>query len=311
MDCIFNELSLEEAISDKTIAINLMSELIQLCKEINNLCKKPKMKLRAIDDLRQRELSNGYTIQDWLLDKNVDSSERSLLNTLLDHPTVNEFIVREEEYMDANCKYCDDHIEKKSDGLAVAYTTGEAGVLAVSLNSHVRWDKHEIDLLCSSNGQQKKVIIKHASQKKHIVQNKCFILIIKSDSFNVPSLDNPFPNLKQSNKLVDNDWSQFQQQLDEYKDQKLSTIQEMADNVARINGYSLNNELSSLNQKIKNSRREIYETGSDRNKVYLSVDFEKGAFELCNHAGEHQGEYKFNGELSGNAKSDHKIYLKR
>ena len=320
MDCIFNELSLEEEISDKTSAINLMGELIQLCKEINKLCKKP-MKLRVVADFWQRDLVTGYSIQNWLKDNNVSREYRSLLLKILDAPTLNESLIleKETEYLESTFEYQDELIKIKCDGLGISYMSGksgtlasilgEKGTLAVSLNSHPRWNEHEIKLLCFSNNQQKEVTIKHASQKIHIEKNKCFILIVKSDEYTPPSLSNPFPNLIQSNKLVNNDWSEFQSQLDRYKDQKLSTIHSMADKVARINGYKNNNSLSSLNQQ-KISRREIYEAGNDRNKIYLSVDFEKGAFELCNHIGEHQGEYKFNGEKSGVAKSDHSIFLK-
>jgi hypothetical protein len=309
MDCIFNELSLEEEISSKIEAINLMIELIYLCKEINRLCKRPKMKLRAIENLRQKELSIGYTVQDWLSDKNVDREYQRLLYTLLDSPTVNEAIVREEEYMAANFKYIDNDIEKESDGLGVAYTTGKNGVLTLSLNSHPRWNTHEIALLHFYNNQQEKITVKHASQKDHLDKNKSFILIIKSGDFNLPTLDDPFPNLIQSNKLVNNDWHEFKQRLDKSPKQKLSNIQAMADDVATINGYIFNNDLSSLNQRKRKAYRKIYEAGEGRNKVYLSVDFEKGRFELCNYAGIHQGEYKFDGEKSGKSQADHGIII--
>jgi hypothetical protein len=309
MDCIFNELSIEEVIADKTTAINLMSEFILVCKEINRLSIKKKIKLRAIEDFRQRVLFDDYTIHDWLTDKNVDHFQRSLLNTLLDTPTINEEVIRETEYLENNFEYRENLTSMRCEGLAVAYASGKMGALSVSLNSHPRWNKHEIELTCVSNDQQKSVTIKHVSQQKHVDYNKCFILIIKSGEISLPTLTNPFPNLVQSNKLVNNDWSKFKQDLDNHSDQKLSLIQKMADSIARINGYAFNKTLSSLNKKKSKSYRKIYQGGSDNNRVYLSVDFEKGAFELCNNDGQHQGEYKFNGDKSRDKKGDHNISI--
>ncbi len=308
MDCIFNELSLEEQIDNKGNAMNLMRELIMTCKQVNELCKKP-MKLRVASDFWQKELIDGYTVINWLRDSHVNRDYRSLLNKMLDAPAINENKIREMEYLENNFEYQDNFIRKKCEGLGVAYVTQNNGTLALSLNSHPRWDKHEIELLCYSSTYNKKPIVKHASQKKHIDKNRFFILSIKLDDFDTPSLSNPFPNLLQSNKLVDNDWSVLKQEIDKYRDQRLSSIQRIAHEVAIINGYKINNHLSSLNQRLKNSRREIYEAGNDRAKVYLSVDFEKGAFELCNYAGEHKGEYKFNGDKSGDAKAEHDIIL--
>ncbi len=129
------------------------------------------------------------------------------------------------------------------------------------------------------------------------------------DESNIPSLNKPFPNLEWSDKLVD--LNKFREEFSKYPSDKQAIIQPVADRIAKINGYKFNQSLSTLNQQSnkKKSHRKIYEANRDRNKVYLSVDFEKGAFELCNHAGEHQGEYKFNGEKSGEAKLDHSILL--
>ncbi len=108
-------------------------------------------------------------------------------------------------------------------------------------------------------------------------------------------------NRKISNLLVDNDWSQFREQLKKHPENKNAMIQEMAANVAEINAYQFNQLLSSHNQKRKNSFRFIYEAGDGSQKIYLSTDFEKAAFEVCNYQGKHQGEYNFNEEKTGEA----------
>jgi hypothetical protein len=129
------------------------------------------------------------------------------------------------------------------------------------------------------------------------------------DKSNLPSLEKPFPNLNWSDKLVN--LQKFREHFANYPADKQATIQTVADRITKINCYKFNQFLSTLNQRISNSYRKIYESvGDDKRTIYLSVDFEKGAFELCNHAGEHQGEYQFNGNKSGSAKLDHSIFLK-
>ena len=43
----------------------------------------------------------------------------------------------------------------------------------------------------------------------------------------------------------------------------------------------------------------------------MSIDFEKGAFEVCNYKGDHIGEYSYEGIQTGKAKLDHGIKIKK
>jgi hypothetical protein len=211
----------------------------------------------------------------------------------------------------------EDKIELEAEGLGIAYLTNQNGTLAVSFDSDSKWDQTEISLIYRFQQEGKsceeQVKVKHANKPTHVSEHKVWALKKKSVSEPYknlkPSLHNFLPKKKISNQLVDNDWNKFKEQLAQYPDSKNAMIKEMATNVAEINGYQFNQPLSSHNQQVTKSFRFIYEAGVGNQKIYLSTDFEKGAFEVCNYRGTHLGEYSFFEEKTGEAKSDHNIYL--
>ncbi|TGO03189.1 hypothetical protein PN36_11160 [Candidatus Thiomargarita nelsonii] len=252
-------------------------------------------------------ISTNYTILNWLRDADVDS--KTLLLGLIQSPPIGKEIQEEKFiYMEKIilADNAENEIEQEAEGLGVAYLSNKNGTLSVSLDSDSKWDKTEILLIFrfEQNGKscEKPVKVKHASKPEHMTEHKIWALKKKSLLGDmVPSLQNLLPNKKISNLLVDNDWIQFREQLKKHPENKNAMIQEMAENVAEINGYQFNRFLSSHNQKMKKSLRFIYEAAEGSQKIYLSTDFEKGAFEVCNYQGKHQGEYNFNGEKTGEA----------
>lgn len=120
-----------------------------------------------------------------------------------------------------------------------------------------------------------------------------------------------FPLVEISNQLVNSDWDTFIQSLAQNPAQRIARIKEIGNKVARLNGYCLNRRVSIHNSRIRNGLRAIYEAGSGRNKIFLSIDFEKGSFEVCSFKGEHLGEYGFNGSKIADADKtgNHNIHL--
>lgn len=170
-----------------------------------------------------------------------------------------------------------------------------------------KWDIDPINVDWHCNGQVKSIdVINHVKINERLIID--LLNDYQPDKSNPPSLNKPFPNLKLSNEFMD--LVKFREDINRNPHDKQAIIQPVADGIAKLNGYKFNKNLSTLNQRKSSSYRKIYESVcSDEEKIYLSVDFEKGAFELCNHEGVHQGEYKFDGEKSGRAQSDHSIYL--
>jgi hypothetical protein len=80
--------------------------------------------------------------------------------------------------------------------------------------------------------------------------------------------------------------------------------------VARINGYVPDPVISSINATDR-KKRNIFFNG--KLEKYISIDYEKGAFELHDLKGKHLGEYNYQGDLISGAdlKGGHDIRLSR
>jgi|GEM_PF-1326545 len=314
MECIFNELSVQPPAKDKLQAREWMTTLLHTCKEVNKLCTKG-MRLRVTDNFQQVAITDSYTIRDWLFDKITERNSRSLLLRIMDSPCIGKKIQEREYILMKQIIFKDAEVELETEGLGIAYLTGEEGSLSISFNSHPNWDKSLIPLLYFENSvsQPRNVEVRHGSKPEHVAVHKVWIL--KSNDFDwtkwQPSLDKLLPRACLSNKLVDDDWDAFRKELSQHPPDRNAKIDQMARQVAEINGYRFNQKLSSYNQRLKNSLRTIYETGESRQKMYLSTDFEKGAFEVCDYRGKHLGEYNFSGKKTGDADKDgrHDIFL--
>ncbi len=94
--------------------------------------------------------------------------------------------------------------------------------------------------------------------------------------------------------------------LDHIKDhpeQKISILSEVADVIAQLNGWELDEGLSKTNKTPDKYRRIYHPAKFSKRNAYISIDFEKPDiyFELHDKKGRHMGEYKWNGEQSGPA----------
>lgn len=121
------------------------------------------------------------------------------------------------------------------------------------------------------------------------------------------SANNILPDLKYS-----------KQEAKKYKEmrfngsaEKNAQIEIISKKIALRNGYKLAKDITRINQIHSRSLRSIYQGGIGRNKIFLSTDFEKGAFEVCDHNGKHLAEYSFNGGISKkkDASGNHDILL--
>jgi hypothetical protein len=122
-----------------------------------------------------------------------------------------------------------------------------------------------------------------------------------------------FPNLSYSDELVNGNWTNFYDEQERKKifgsGSKEAIIRNIAEKIAIRNFYTFNPAISSNNQKIKKSFRQIFEAGEGKQKIYLSTDFESGAFEVCDYRGWHLGEYLFSGKKEKGGDSSHNIIL--
>jgi hypothetical protein len=312
MDCIFNELSAIVPAQNKIDAATWMKVFLDTCRKLeayliaDNIRTK-QLRVRVREDFLLIQLSTNYTIQDWLLDSNVNPDLKSLLLGLRQSPCI-EGEFQEEKFILENIYF--ENPKQKPEGLVIAYLNKN---LAISFDSDSKWDKSYISLTRVIAELKEDIQIEHISKPKHVNEHKIWIL--KNSEFNwsiwQPSLDNLLPRVNLSNRLVDNDWGNFMLELfTKPSNEKLAIIDKMARDVAEINGYTFNQPLSSHNQKVYKSLRAIYEAGQGNRKIYLSTDFEKGRFEVCDYRGKHLGEYNWNGEKTGDEKDKHGIRIK-
>lgn len=165
-----------------------------------------------------------------------------------------------------------------------------------------------------SDTETRNVTVEHACRPDHIETHKLWALKLNRPELGgpQPSADNPLPSVEFSDMLVNNNWDEFRRELKKYPKEKIGMIKKMAKTVAEINGYEFNPKCGSSEQERTKSLRQIFEAAKGRKKIYLSTDFEKGAFEVYNHRGEHQGEYSFDGRQTQKADNsgDHDICVK-
>lgn len=81
-------------------------------------------------------------------------------------------------------------------------------------------------------------------------------------------------------------------------DERIAYSKKIGSIVAERNFYVYDEELSKLEGRLKKSNRDIYYTNKNNRYLYLSIDFESVAFEVCDHKGDHLGEYLFTGKFS-------------
>ena len=171
--------------------------------------------------------------------------------------------------------------------------------------------KYEIVFfLCMKNhkleeqGMEKVHFVRHIYREMDSYLGKLFSSgkLIRSEAIEMPSLNSPLPNIQ-----LCSGYSIIREKI--IKDGKADNyiFSKLGREVAYRNGYVFNKELTKINNT---AIREIFNSQTDP-IIYLSIDFEKGAFEVCNHLGIHTGEFSYEGKQTGKAKLDHNIKMKK
>ena len=106
------------------------------------------------------------------------------------------------------------------------------------------------------------------------------------------------PKLSISDAFLDNEClRELYKRASRNKNERLAAYSLVGSAVAEINGYALDSAVSAKNGTAKKLRKIFFHKKRGR---YLSIDFEKRAFEFLGRKGEHLGEYSYSGlKLSG------------
>lgn len=320
MDFTLNELSLQKLSSTKE-AVKAFMELSDVSSALVSIGFKT-MKIWDKSLFLSYQFTEQITLSKWLKQSKFDSSiEKTKSQKLKAIIQKRDSILNcEEAELINNCPIIGIQIgnqQKISHGLKIAclYNT-----IAVSFQTEAFWNKSSLELIHISEDSNKdileqKVTVNHASAQSHIDEQQAWLRSLLSKGLIgtewKPS-ENLFPNIEFSNKLVkDEDWNNYFLARDSAKNphDRLAIIIEMGKQVAQRNQYYPDKKVSELNTT-GNKLRFVFGAGKGKDRIYLSIDLEKGGFEVCNYLGEHLGEYFFDGIIKSGKKAGHNLIIK-
>ncbi len=323
MQYIFNDLSLKygninSLIKSKIDAIEAVSNFVHTCKKAEEVGFK-ELRIQA-GSIKEYFLYEDYSIGAWLKDKQVEREIKTTFRSL----AVNSPVIQPKEVeIDSRFKISDFYVEvdstEKAYSLGVGSVFFETGTLSISFLSNEFWRKSKIQLIQFLEDEslndvvESEIEVFHASLPEHIEENRDEledIVRINTDFTGwVPAKDF-FPKLE-SPKREEEKWKKFIAKRDSLSNRdRMAFIEFEGTKVAERNGYQLDSFTTKINRS-KDSKRKVFSFGLQKGKIYLSIDFETGGFEVCNYKGEHLGEYRFSGIKEKEADSSHDIEIKK
>jgi len=317
MNCIFNELCLQDKFQSKEEANLAILNLIEICNQLEDIKftnEAVKILFNNDEIIWNSNLAENFTLTDWLMEEQF-GNERILLQGLLDSPSIKEEFFNENEYIKIQQVTIPDYANQKSDnGLLIANLTYPKGAFSISLPTNEVWDNCfiSIDIQYETENVQRKKV-RHISKIEHIECHTEWALLQNPALKDWrASKDNLLPRKRKSNEIVNNDWQKFIRETNAAPN-KTELIENISKKIFPINGWLLDNKLTSLNQEKTGSFRLIFKP--IKGNLYISVDFRHTArFELLNGDGKHLGEYTFTGDFvkdSIDKMRKHEIHLSR
>lgn len=291
MEAIFNELSLSPLFTTKQDANFAIQGLLKTFKEAKEYGFKA---IRVeMNDFADLFFVQNYTLRDWLNDSETNKTEKNFLMSIFKYPF-------KEEQADTYISKPNWYIEQQNAiGLAVAFYQN---TLAISLldEKRLEWDKYVI-LIYNEKGETG--LVKHAARPEH--SNTHQVSFVKPLTNWQPTFHHLFPNTR---KDINYAWEK--DSSDGNRNDMIAATRSNGRKLAEANNWKRNNYISSLNST-PNTIRDIYEAGTGRNRMFLSIDVEKyGCWEVYDSRGKHLGEVNFKGEQTKKADNTGKHDIK-
>jgi hypothetical protein len=320
MDFTLNELSLRKLANNQE-AIKVFMELSDVASALSSIGFRA-MKIWNKSEFLTFQFTDEITLVAWLkqpkFETNLEKMKSQKLKSII---SKKDSIWNDEEItLIVNCPIIGIQLhdsQKISEGLKIACLFN---TIAVSFQTEPFWDRSFIELIHISEDDNNNILeqiitVNHASSKTHIDEKNNWLsslLLKKLIGKEWKPSENLFPNIDFSNQLVkDEDWSNFYTERDAAKNayERLAIIIDIGKKVAARNQYYPDKKVSDLNTT-KTNLRIVFGAGTDKDRIYLSIDLEKGGFEVCNYLGEHLGEYFFDGVLQSGKKNGHNLKIK-
>ncbi len=296
---IFNELSATEQATGVHQAIDWIKGLIDVMK---SGCRLGFRRLKTRHDFRFHQLTDDERLIDVV--SRLDRDRRNLIFSLLSSPYLEP--ADESAFLSFNVLSVADETRADAEGLLSGYVSD---ALVISFDTHVRWRTPEIQLGLEydTTREIRSVDVRHASQATHVGKH---IRWASRRSCSVQELtprnDQPLPNMRFSDQLVNDDWHEFYSETSTLSaPEKTARLRTVAEDIAYMNGYDYCATRSARNSQRSGALRQIFVSKYTRpgHELYLSTDFEKaaGAFEVFDRNGRHLGEWLFSGSKNGDA----------
>jgi hypothetical protein len=304
----FNELSCQP---NTYSAAQLRTHFIAFVRTFDRAWHMGLRYLRVRADFRTTQTTDGRLLIEVITA--LPHSERGILLRAADVPHIRDEEIDEvEKFISTNVHALDGMATNQAEGFLCALIQK---TVAMSIPSDARWQGVVVKVRINEDGDptMRNIDVPHASNSEHLKSHAAFIGGITLRL--APTQANPLPNSTFVTRFIaNNNWpGTMQAILAGPSAEKLTRIADLATGVAFANGYVENQKLGSINQKASGSLRQIFSFGELKESLYISTDFEKGAFELCDHAGRHVGEWSFSGAKQGDAdeSGSHNIVFKK
>jgi len=174
MDLIFNEISANYLTNSDYEAKKRMPDLCDVCKKAK---ENGFSHLRVERKFQTYSLKKGYTIVDWLNDRSISPTQKSIFLSYRRFPYIEESDESAETTFIEKYYYLNEVGElifngKETEGLAVAYIYD---TIAVSFPVNEVWQKVYIKLTEKDHEIEREVEVRHVSLLEHFESHKNFI----------------------------------------------------------------------------------------------------------------------------------------
>lgn len=309
----FNELSLDEMSQDEAGIEETVDQFIQQCVDLEKIGFN---ELRSHIYILDIAFPNGLLLATWA--KNRHHGNRELKTRFKNLALNAPFFHDDEESLKGKLAWAKfSFLERESLGMGASFL---ANSLVVSFKTNALWDKSILEPLIyeyiddtTESIKVSEEVVLNVSDKTHILLHETFGLD-KIKTLAIPNnwlpQNDHLPNLTISNSLL-----KIRQFYDTFKNlgpkEKRAQARVMGRKVAEMNFYKFDPAISKLNKDNDHIRDIFVSLNTTGHLNYLSIDVEKGAFEVCDHDGIQQKELLFDGTRSQKKqKTDHSIKLK-
>ena len=312
MEYYFNELSIVDISSSQQDIHQWATKFAQTCVKAKKYGFKA---LRTSIYFSEIEIVRGeYKLSDWIKDRS--SGDRDLKRRFRSFTTNIMPLINSDDEVFPQFEFAIFKVEENEAlGLGAAYLKQS---LAISFPTTLLWEELETPLqyeYIDENESEETIIsevfTKNISTPENLELHKDFIikrLTIAPVPLDWNPTDNYLPNVETSNEILDID-SFYENNRQGSRGERIAKFRVLGSQVAEINHYEFNKVISDKN-KTTEKLRDIYQSKNTTGRtVYLSIDFEKGAFEVCDDGGVHIEEILFNGNSNGSQELDHSIRL--